>query len=251
MTNKIKTYLLVGISVAAFVSMLSISPIRQDPAFHNFADGREIASIPNFMNVISNLPFMLFGITDLWMIKKSRPLGVFEELRMSCALFFVGIFFTGIGSAFYHLHPDNSTLVWDRLPMTISFMAFFSVLTGTMITIEFGKKILWPLIIFGILSVWHWMIYDDLRLYAIVQFLPIVLTPIILILFSNNKISRNNFWLMILVYAIAKLFETLDYETYFSLGTISGHSIKHLFAATVPAIFIFGLYNTRTITKSP
>ncbi len=45
MTNKFKTYLLIGISVVAFVSMLSVSPIGQDPAFHNFADGREIVFI--------------------------------------------------------------------------------------------------------------------------------------------------------------------------------------------------------------
>ncbi len=250
MTSRIKTYLLVGISVAAFVSMLSISPIRQDPAFHNFADGREIASIPNFMNVISNLPFMLIGTTGLWMMKKSRPIDAFEELRMSCNMFFVGIFLTGIGSAFYHLHPNNSTLIWDRLPMTISFMAFFSVLTGTIVNIEFGRKILCPFIIFGILSVWYWTIYDDLRLYAIVQFLPIVLTPLILILYSNNQILKKYFWLMILLYAIAKLFETFDTETYFSLGTISGHSIKHLFAASVPVIFLFLLYRKRIITKS-
>lgn len=251
MTNKFKTFLLVGISVVAFVSMLSISPIGQDPAFHNFADGREIASIPNFMNVISNLPFLLSGTAGLWMMNKSRPNGAFEELRMSCTLFFVGIFFTGIGSAFYHLEPDNSTLIWDRLPMTVSFMAFFSVLTGTMIHIEFGKKILWPLIAFGIFSVWYWVIYDDLRLYALVQFLPILLMPLILILYTNNKIPKKYFWLMILFYAIAKLFEALDTETYFALSMISGHSIKHLLAATVPAIFIFGLYRERKITRSP
>lgn len=250
MTNKIKTYLLVGISIIAFVSMLSISPIRQDPAFHNFADGREIASIPNFMNVISNLPFVLIGTAGLWMMNKSRPIGAFEELRTSCMLFFVGIFFTGIGSAFYHLDPNNLTLIWDRLPMTISFMAFFSILTGTMINIELGKKILWSLIVFGIFSIWYWVTYDDLRLYALVQFLPILLTPLILILYKKNKIQKKYYWLMILMYAIAKLFEALDSETYFALSLISGHSIKHLFASTVPVVLIFELYRKRKSTRS-
>lgn len=238
MNNTTKTYLLIGISIAAFVTMLSISPISQDPAFHNFADGREIASIPNFMNVLSNLPFLLFGAAGLWMIKKSRPNGAFEELRMSCIIFFVGIFFTGIGSAFYHLNPSNSTLIWDRLPMTISFMSLFSVLTGTMINIKFGKKILWPLVVFGILSVWAWTIYDDLRLYALVQFLPVLLMPLILALYRNNHDLKKYFWLMMVFYGIAKVFEALDTETYFTLGMISGHTIKHLFAALVPFIFL-------------
>lgn len=245
MTNKIRTYLLIGISAAAFVSMLSISPIRQDPAFHNFADGREIVSIPNFMNVISNLPFLLLGAAGLWTIKKSRPNGAFEELRTNCILFFAGIFFTGIGSAFYHLDPNNSILIWDRLPMTISFMAIFSVLTGTMINTELGKKILWPLTGFGILSVWYWQIYDDLRLYAIVQFLPIILMPLILIIYDKNKFPKKYFWLMISFYGIAKLFEALDVEAYYILKVISGHTIKHLFAALTPAVFLYA-YRKKT-----
>lgn len=100
-------------------------------------------------------------------------------------------------------------------------------------------------------SIWYWMAYDDLRLYALVQFLPILLTPLILILFTNNKIQKKYFWLMILFYAIAKLFEALDTETYSALRMISGHSIKHLFATFVPAIFLFLLYRKKTITISP
>ncbi len=249
MTNKNKIYLLIGISVAAFVTMLSISPIRQDPAFHNFADGREIAFIPNFMNVISNLPFMLLGAAGIWMIKKSRPNGALEELRTSCIVFFVGIFFTGIGSAFYHLNPNSSTLIWDRLPMTVSFMSLFSFLMGTIISVKLGKKILWPLIGFGILSVCFWNIYDDLRIYALVQFLPMLLMPLILILFKDNLDFKKYFWLMMLFYGVAKVFEALDTETYSALGIISGHSIKHLFAGLVPLVFLFGL--RRNFKESP
>jgi len=249
MNHRFKTYLLIGISVVAFVAMLSISPIRQDPAFHNFADGREIASIPNFMNVISNLPFLLFGTAGLWMINKSRLNGAFEELRTSCTVFLVGILFTGIGSAFYHFNPNNSTLIWDRLPMTISFMSLFSVITGTMIDIKFGKRILWPLIAFGFLSILVWIIYEDLRLYALVQFLPIVLIPLILALYRNKNNSKNIFWLMIAFYVIAKVFEALDTETYFALSIISGHSIKHLFAALVPFVFLMGI--RKNLKESP
>jgi hypothetical protein len=238
MTNKNKIYLLIGISIAAFVAILSISPIRQDPAFHNFADGREIASIKNFMNVISNIPFLLFGTAGLWMISKRRPNDPFEKLKTSCIVFLVGIFFTGIGSAFYHSDPNNFTLIWDRLPMTISFMAFFSILTGVMIDQKLGKQILWPLILFGIISILYWGIYDDLRLYALVQFLPVLLTPLILLAYNTNSHLKKYFWLIALLYATAKLFEAFDIETYNFLNFMSGHTIKHLFAASVPLVFI-------------
>ena len=200
------------------------------------------------MNVISNLPLLLFGTAGLWMMNKSMPNNAFEELRTSYMIFFIGIFFTGIGSAFYHWNPGNSSLVWDRLPMTVSFMAFFSIITGVMIDKRSGKQILWPLVPFGILSVLYWVTTGDLRLYVLVQFLPIVLTFLILLLYKNDL--KKYFWLMILFYALAKIFEALDYEMYFVLGIISGHSIKHLIASIVPLIFIFGFCRKKRITGS-
>lgn len=248
MKSKNKIFLLIGISIAAFVIMLSISPIKQDPAFHNFADGREIASIPNFMNVISNLPFVLFGTAGLWMIKKSRSNGVLSELKTNSIIFFVGIFLTGIGSAFYHLNPNNGTLVWDRLPMTISFMGFFSLVVGRLVNVNLGKKLIWPLLGFGIASVLYWKETNDLRLYAIAQFLPIILTLLILLAFKGA--GKTCFWFIILFYAIAKAFEALDAETYSLLGSISGHSIKHLFAAGTPVILLFRFYKMNSATRS-
>jgi hypothetical protein len=250
MTNKFKTYLLIGISIAAFVTMLCIPPIKQDPAFHNFADGREIASIKNFMNVLSNLPFMLIGTAGLWMIRKCRPVHAFEGSRTSSIVFLVGIFFTGIGSAFYHYDPNDSTLVWDRLPMTISFMSLFSILCSVFIGKDFGKKIFWPLIGFGLISILYWVVTGDLRLYAIVQFLPMLLIPLIMILYKNNHDLKIYFWVMIISYGIAKLFEAEDPEVYSVLSFISGHSIKHLFAALVPAVFLLCQFRKEKTTRS-
>jgi hypothetical protein len=58
-----------------------------------------------------------------------------EVLRAACGLMhrdapttvlFAGIFLTGFGSSYYHLDPNDSTLFWDRLPMTICFAAILS-----------------------------------------------------------------------------------------------------------------------------
>jgi hypothetical protein len=32
--------------------------------------------------------------------------------------FFIGIMSTSFGSAYYHLKPNDATLVWDRLPVS-------------------------------------------------------------------------------------------------------------------------------------
>lgn len=34
--------------------------------------------------------------------------------------FYIGVAAVGFGSAYYHLQPNDSTLVWDRLPVSLT-----------------------------------------------------------------------------------------------------------------------------------
>ncbi len=128
--------------------------------------------------------------------------------------------------------------------MTIAFMGFFSFLISTYISRKAGKQILWPLVAIGLMSIVYWKFSGDLRLYVLVQFLPIILTPLILLLYRRSgHISRPTgkyFWLMILSYALAKVFEGYD-KLVFEECCLSGHSIKHLFAALAPVWLLLGI----------
>ena len=234
-----------GISMAAFVAMLFTGPIEQDVHYHFFADDRSFNAIPNFWNVVTNFPFIIIGLLGVITVAQSRPNDAFKELIFCCYVFFIGIFFTGIGSAYYHWHPTNQTLIWDRLPMTISFMAFFSLLIGDTISTKAGKQILWPLILIGFMSIIYWTSLGDLRLYVLVQFLPVFLTPIILLLYRSQSKIAKYFWIMIVFYALAKLFESSDHQL-FNVCGMSGHSVKHLFAALAPVSLIFALRKIST-----
>ena len=57
MRSDIRLALIAGIAVVAVVAALLVDPVAQDPAYHDFADQRAIAGVPNFWNVASNLPF--------------------------------------------------------------------------------------------------------------------------------------------------------------------------------------------------
>ena len=57
--------LLAVVTLVTVVALLRHGPIPQDPAYHAFADTRRIAGIPNFWNVVSNLPFLLAGLYGL------------------------------------------------------------------------------------------------------------------------------------------------------------------------------------------
>ena len=170
------------IAVVAIVVTALHAPIPQWEAYHQFADQRTLLGIPHFWNVASNLPFLLVGVLGLHALIGRRPPGLLPLLRVPYFIVFVGVALVAVGSGYYHLSPSNATLVWDRLPMTICFMAFVAIVIGEHFNERFGLQMLAPLLLVGIASVAYWAWTDDLRLYALVQFLPMLLIPLVLLL---------------------------------------------------------------------
>ena len=219
---------------------MSLSAIPQDLEYHDFADQRRLLGIDHFWNVVSNLPFLLFGYIGLRGLCNGYIMQFPKPLLNCYGLFFLGIAATGFGSMYYHLQPSNETLLWDRLPMTIAFMAFFSLIIGEYIDENIANKMLLPLLLLGLASVVYWHIteqagYGDLRPYAFIQFAPMILIPYILLTRPARYSHQHYIWMMLLTYLLAKIFEVLDDQLYLIGGFLSGHSIKHVCAA-------FGLY---------
>lgn len=226
--------------------LLFVPAIPQDPGYHEFADQRKIFAIPHFFNVVTNLPFLIIGLIGMQLIAVNKFSGGLPELRTAYGLFFIGIFLVGLGSGYYHLNPANETLVWDRLPMTIAFMAFFTIMIGEYITVETANRLLYPLLGSGMLSVayWYWSEQHgqgDLRFYGLVQFMPMVLIPLILVTGTSRFASNCYLWGVLAAYAAAKLVEYGDAAIYQLSGFISGHSIKHLLAAVGAWFFVAAL----------
>lgn len=55
--EKIGYIVIALVSLLGIVGVLMLDPIAQDLEYHLFKDQRTIIGIPNFWNVISNLPF--------------------------------------------------------------------------------------------------------------------------------------------------------------------------------------------------
>jgi hypothetical protein len=245
-SEKRNIFIFVALTIVAIVAAFFFDPVPQDPAYHLFADDRTMLAVANFWNVASNIPFLFAGGMGLAYLQKTTPPTITPALRPCYQVFFLGVFLTGFGSGYYHLTPDNETLVWDRLPMTIAFMGFFAAIVGEYINANFGRKALVPLLLIGIGSVVYWAVtenngHGDLRPYALVQFLPMLLIPLILMLFKSDRMNSRYVWLMIVAYALSKLFEAIDVPVYEIGHLISGHSIKHIVAAVAPFILLYGL----------
>ena len=228
---KYRTGILVLITASAIIAMLVFGRIPQDPSYHLFADTREIAGIRNFWNVLSNFSFLLVGLYGLW----RRPHLTERKSSSAYTALCIGVLLISIGSAYYHYAPSTPSLIWDRLPMTVAFMALFSLLLDERVILSSRSRTLWPLLATGIgaAAYWYWTEargFGDLRPYALVQFLPIVLIPTILLLFHGNYLNSPLLVSALVFYFIAKLFEHFDRQVLESIGVLSGHTIKHLLA---------------------
>ena len=202
--------------VCPLLLFLIIAPeIPQSQGYHNFADHRRLLGVANFWNVISNVPFVFVGVLGLRAFRDAAS-----------RVLFAGVFLTAFGSGYYHLAPDDHRLAWDRLPMTLVFMALLAIVIGEWMGAKWRTRLLAPLIAFGVLSVVWWVWTGDLRVYAIAQFGPaLLLAPAMYFHAGIRKL-----WPVVALYVAAKVAEMSDVEIYSTLP-LSGHTIKHFLAA--------------------
>src|SRR5271169_5595772 len=210
-----------GLMAASLAGLLLLPSIPQDQNYHHFADQRILLGIPNFWNVVSNLPFIAVGAVGLRRFHHDP----------ATIVLFLGIFLTGFGSSYYHWNPNDGTLFWDRLPMTLCFMAILATAIEERVNERAGAVLLWPLLATGVFSLLLWRWTGDLRLYVWVQFFPCLALPLLFVLFPA-KYTGTYFWVIAAaLYALAKLFEFYDAAIYSAGSILSGHTLKHLAAA--------------------
>jgi hypothetical protein len=234
--------LLLLIIPGSFIGMVFVPPISQSLEYHNFADRRVFLGIPNFFDVITNLPFLAFGLMGFIFCLHHRQ----KMAPWSWRILFLGVILVCFGSAYYHWSPNNQTLVWDRLTMAIGFMGLFVGLLSEHLNKKMERVFLVPAILIGLLSVIFWHYCDDLRFYGWVQFLPLICIPLVLLLFEGAYTHRSYLMVALALYGLAKLSEIFDKTLFsFTQEQLSGHSIKHLSAALGTYFLYFMLKHRR------
>lgn len=241
-TKNWREWFLGAVTATGITAAFCLSPISQDPAYHVFADRRILFGTQNFWNVFSNLPFVLVGAYGLGKLPGLLP----SSPRSAYGVFCMGAVLVGLGSAYYHSSPSTPTLVWDRLPMTVTFMALLSMVISDHISEQLGREMLWPLVLAGVASVgyWYWSELQgrgDLRAYGVIQFLPMLLIPLMLIIGIGKGLSTPWLWGTVGTYALTKVAEHFDQVIYDTTGTISGHSIKHVFGSLAVLWAVFAV----------
>lgn len=234
-----RLWVLLGLLLAAAIAVLFFRPIPQNEAYHNFADRRLLLGIPNCFNVISNIFFLVAGVTGsrcvLRGMAEGGPSFVDPLERWPYFVFFLAIALTAFGSSYYHLHPDDSRLVWDRIAITLAFMSLVAAIVAERIDVKTGLWLLAPLLLLGAGSVIYWGVtqavgHGDLRPYVFVQFGSMLALLLLLILYAPRYTYTAGFVVSFGLYVFAKLVEAADRVVFSWGGIVSGHALKHIFA---------------------
>jgi hypothetical protein len=226
-----------GLAALAAAAAWLVPPIPQNPAYHRLADSRAWLGIPNALNVLSNAGFLLIGALGLAFVLGAGGRAFREPgERWPYVVFFGGLLLTGVGSAYYHWEPGNARLAWDRLPLGITLMGLLAATIAERIGVKAARRLLGPLVAIAAGSVvyWHWTEQrgaGDLRLYALVQFYPIVAVPLMLWWLAPRYTRGGDLLAAAATYAAAKAPELLDGWILSATRVVSGHTLKHVVAA--------------------
>jgi hypothetical protein len=239
-SQRISGVLFIALTAAVAIVSCLLPRIPQPASYHLFADRRGFLGIPNFDDVISNVPFAVIGIWGLIFllrpnsIERTRHFLVSGE-RWPYVFVFAGVLLTAFGSSYYHLSPNNVRLVWDRLPMTIAFMGLVAAIIAERISIRAGLWLLPILLLVGMSSVLEWYLSEvrgagDLRFYAAVQAYA-ALVLLLALAFPPRYTRGYDLAIVVGFYGLAKVLELLDKSIFAAGHTVSGHTLKHLTAA--------------------
>jgi hypothetical protein len=214
------TLLLASAVVVTVLVFLLLPPYPQPQAYHHFADTRAIGPVPNGLNVLSNVAFLIAGLYGLSTIKRGGP---------AAAVLFLGVMLTAFGSGAYHWLTNDAWLVWDRAGMAVAFAGFFALVIEDRLGEPQRAALPVALAIVNLLTIVLWRVTGDLRAYGIAQFFPLLAT-IVMCLFLRSRSTHNALlWMTLACYAAAKVCEDGDAAIYRALGnTVSGHTLKHL-----------------------
>ncbi|MGI9449447.1 MAG: hypothetical protein ACR2QH_02145, partial [Geminicoccaceae bacterium] len=166
--------ILIGLLVASFAGLFLLEPIPQDPEYHRFADTRSRFGIPNFSDVVSSVGLALVGALGLLAVLGAKRRTIFTQPADArpYVVIFIGVCLISVGSAYYHWAPSNERLLWDRLPISVAFMAFCSAIIADRIDAKAGNTWLLPVLVAsGLMTLvyWYWtesLGRGDLRFYG-------------------------------------------------------------------------------------
>jgi hypothetical protein len=205
---------------------------------HPFIDARTLWSIPNAMDVLSNLAFVPMGLWGLWSLRKA-PL-VHQATRQAAGVFFVGLLLTCLSSSYYHWAPSAWGLAIDRAGMAVAFAGVLGLACAERVSLRTAPYVWASVLVAGLLAAWLNYALGVIAPWAVVQF-----GGMAVVLWAASQPRQSGalgirWGLLIAIYVVAKIFEMADEAVYSATNAlVSGHSLKHIAAslAALPVVY--------------
>jgi len=231
-----RAWFVIAFTVLCAAAAILLPAIPQPAAYHDFADKRTMLGVANFLDVASNIGFVLVGVAGLVIVARPRTQFSIGAERLPYAVFFAGLLLTAAGSAYYHLVPDNERLFWDRLPMTIALMSLVAAQIVDRINVRAGLVLLVPMLLVGAASVLYWRATERAGVgnvvpYGVLQAYAVVIVLLITCLHPSRYTRGSDMYWVFAAYVAAKVVESFDVEIFAIGSLVSGHTLKHLIAA--------------------
>jgi hypothetical protein len=235
---------LVALTLAAIVATMLAPGMPQPIEYHAFADSRAFLGIPNFADTASNLAFLLVGVWGVLALRRPRP-EMFQhpDEAFPYRILFLATALIAAGSAYYHVEPNNETLLWDRLPMVVGFAALIAAMVGERIDRRTTRPVLFLALAWGLGTLIYWWGTErasagNVTPYAVFQAYSILMAGAIILLFPSRYTRGRELLAGLLFYGFAKVLETYDEAIFAVGGVVSGHTLKHLAAALGLALVV-------------
>lgn len=228
-----------GYGLILLMVAMIMPPVAQSQLYHAFADQHSFLGIPNFWDVVSNLPFLLIGAAGIIFLRQDKQRDRKTDstsVHSAYQLVFLSTLLVFPGSAYYHWSPDNISLLWDRLPIAIGMMALLAAVLLERIPLKRPNLLLIIFVSLGAASVvyWYWSEQQgagNLNYYIAVQFGALLLVALLVGFYSSRYSRAHDLYGVLGWYGLAKIAEIFDEPIYQISGIVSGHTLKHLLAA--------------------
>ena len=244
----------IGIIAVGVVTAIVLSiamPIMRTATFHRYADTSTWFGIPNALNVLSNVPFLVAGA---WFVLRAET--IYARLAS------LGVVAIGIGSAAHHFAPGDVTLAFDFLPIVVTLMIVTAALIADRIGERAGLVALGVGVVLAIVAVVIWYAgggtggseavttasRGSMTPYVCVQAMGILL-PTLIALVAPGTIPRVPLLVGVLLFVLARWCSANDHQILAALG-VSGHSLKHLAAAAAASCALYALTSRATLRAS-
>ncbi len=206
--------------------------LPQPQDFHGFADQRAWGPLPHALDVLSNLGFAWAAVAGARLLLGAGAQALAPAPRRLAALFFTGLACSAIGSSLYHWAPDDATLAWDRLGMSIAFAGMLGLALHSRIADRVALRAAASLLAAAVASVLVWRYGGNLLPWALVQGGGMLAILVLACVAPRHGALALRLGAVIAWYGAAKLLEWGDGAVFeATAGLVSGHSLKHVLAA--------------------